>query len=551
MRLACREAWAKGKIAQVSNGRLSLIAACGLALLTGCSGDYWLGGLPNASAGASSSGGAAATPSLTLTADVVLTGDDSFEPVGEPCVIDGQGHSIRSVEPWNGHLWLHDCRLVGLGSEAKPSLDLTMDESAWTKVERCAFDGSGRVRLNNAADSTSLFSENTLLDNALLAEPELRDEALPIFLAEGGDGTGNKVFRGNKIFKGFVQFGKASHWLIGGDTAADSNILVGHRAGITLWGSDFTLRGNYVHDVYVTSPNEPLGNQESSLAVEYETTPDVLVEHNVFRKGHWVVRGITGEFRYNAVLDPGSSGWLQQPFEGTKVHHNLFLTYAYSGEEQGALPGSTPIEGGLTLVNFRKTGIQVFNNTFDGGGPVRNFVGPAVSVDSSCFLDSLRSNVFMRFPFSVPDGSQAAVRPPYGDGITPMPERLGYADYNLFYAPDAQPPRNYALGVAGLHLRADAGFGLNDAHPLGPVDEQVDPQFQMPPPLELPYDERDVVSGKLSVWQVLSSLRDLYTPAAKSPLTDAGDPADGSGVDIGAIGGGLAHTDDRFGGNQP
>jgi hypothetical protein len=260
-----------------------------------------------------------------------------------------------------------------------------------------------------------------------------------------------------------------------------------------------------------------------------------------------VVRGITGEFRYNAVLDPGSSGWLQQPFEGTKVHHNLFLTYAYSGEEQGMAAGSTQIEGGLTLVNFRKTGIQVYNNTFDGGGPARGFVGPAVSVDSSCFLDSLRSNDFMRFPFSVPDGSQAAVRPPYGDGITPMPELLGYADYNLFDAPDAQPPRNYALAVAGLHARADAGFGLNDAHPRGPVDEQVDPQFRQTPPLELPYDERDVVSGKLSVWQVLSTLRDLYTPDAKSPLVDTGDPADGAGVDIGAIGVGVANVDDRLG----
>ena len=60
----------------------------------------------------------------------------------------------------------------------------------------------------------------------------------------------------------------------------------------------------------------------------------------MLRKGHWVVRGIAGEFRYNAVLDPGSSGWLQQPFENTKVHHNLFLTYAYPGQEQGMPAGS-------------------------------------------------------------------------------------------------------------------------------------------------------------------------------------------------------------------
>ena len=518
-------------------------------MLAGCGGDFWLGGLPTGVAGAGGSAGSAAPPTEELDADVVLTGDEVFERGDVPCVIDGHGHSIRSVEPWHGHLWLHDCRLLNLGSEAKPSLDMVMDDSAWTKIERCTFDRSGRVRVNNAADSTTVFAENTLLANALLSEPPLRDDASPIFAAEGWDGTGSKVFRGNKVLKGFVLFGKASHWLIGGDTEADSNIIIGRRAGIDLWGSDFVVRGNYVHDVYVTSPDQPLGNQESSLAVVYETT-DVLIEHNVLRKGHWVVRGVTGEFRYNAVLDPGSSGWLQQPFENTKVHHNLFLTYAYSGEEQGLEPGSL-IESGLSLVNFRKTGIEVFNNTFDGGGAARRFTGPALDVDESSFLDSLRNNVFMRFPFEVADGSQAAVRPPLTEGIVPMPERLGYADYNLFYAPDVAQPRNYALAVAGRTARVDAGFALNDVPVMGAVDAQVEPQFLQEPPLALPFAEDQVVAGKLSVWQVLAQLRELYTPGAQSPLVDAGDPADGDATDIGAIGAGAPQADDRFGGKTP
>jgi hypothetical protein len=293
-----------------------------------------------------------------------------------------------------------------------------------------------------------------------------------------------------------------------------------------------------------------MGNQESALSVVYETT-GVLVEHNVLRKGHWVVRGTSGEFRYNAVLDPGASGWLQQPFEGTKVHHNLFLTYAAPGEEQGLAPDETLIESGISLVNFRASGIEIFSNTFDGGGPGRRFVGPAISVEQDSFLDSLRSNVFMRFAFELPDGSQAAIRPPLGEGAASAPVRLGYADYNLFHAPDAAAPKNYALSVAGRTQRTDAGFALNDARPGGPLDEQVDPGFRNEPPLELPFDESEVVAGRLGVWQVLGLLRELYTPASTSSLVDAGDPADGSGADIGAIGVGAPNVGDRFGGVAP
>ena len=121
----------------------------------------------------------------------------------------------------------------------------------------------------------------------------------------------------------------------------------------------------------------------------------------------------------------------------------------------------------------------------------------------------------------------------------------------MFHSPEAEAPRNYALLVAGLTERVDAGFALNDARPSGPVSEQVEPGFQSEPPLELPFDEADVLAGSLSVWQVLALLRELYTPAAESPLVDAGDPADGAGVDIGAVGVGAPHADDRFGGVAP
>jgi hypothetical protein len=46
---------------------------------------------------------------------------------------------------------------------------------------------------------------------------------------------------------------------------------------------------------------------------------------------------------------------------------------------------------------------------------------------------------------------------------------------------------------------------------------------------------------------MLAHFRKLYTPGKESPLIDSGDPADGAGVDIGAIGAGKEDKQDRFG----
>jgi hypothetical protein len=55
----------------------------------------------------------------------------------------------------------------------------------------------------------------------------------------------------------------------------------------------------------------------------------------------------------------------------------------------------------------------------------------------------------------------------------------------------------------------------------------------------------------VTVSQILSLYRGIYTPAANSPLIDAGSPSDDTGgarnTDIGAIGAGNAHPADQFG----
>lgn len=54
-----------------------------------------------------------------------------------------------------------------------------------------------------------------------------------------------------------------------------------------------------------------------------------------------------------------------------------------------------------------------------------------------------------------------------------------------------------------------------------------------------------------TVSQILSFYRGMYMPLADSPLVDSGDPTDDAGgarnTDIGAVGAGNPHPDDKFG----
>jgi len=66
-----------------------------------------------------------------------------------------------------------------------------------------------------------------------------------------------------------------------------------------------------------------------------------------------------------------------------------------------------------------------------------------------------------------------------------------------------------------------------------------------------PIGDGDVWLRRVTVSQILALYRTIYTPGAGSPLIDAGDPSDDTGgmrnTDIGAVGAGNPHPDDRFG----
>jgi hypothetical protein len=264
------------------------------------------------------------------------------------------------------------------------------------------------------------------------------------------------------------------------------------------------------------------------------------------RGGNGVVGTFSGgELRYNLLGDPSGGAWVVIGSDaGAQVHHNIFVRNARPAEKVTGVNVVAPATNPTSVV---------YNNTIDGSGACYGATSRAVAVDENAFLPSLRNNAIFNFPSD--DGADNTVFVGPGRTTTgelgvkgdPGPARLGYADFNLFYNLMARTTDNYGISVANLTERHSPGFALGDPIPGDAKDQQIDPRLAAPPPVVFAFADSDVVSGQVNVCQILAFYRGLYTPGSGSPLVDHGDPSDGPGTDIGAVGGGTPAGDDLFG----
>jgi hypothetical protein len=475
---------------------------------------------------------------LGIGEHIVLAGEDVLEVKGtpqKPCRIDANGQQIRTADGWRGWIRISQCEFRGLGSARLPAIDVTAaSEGDRIVIEHSAFHACGAVHLTNNGRSATVFRHNILHATSMVQVTNLPSESPPGFRATGRS-PARKLFQGNQVGKSVVLFENTSNWLIGGDTDEDSNILIGMRASLSLHRcGDMRVRGNYIH----TDIPSYRWSQVHTLAV-VPPCPGLVIEHNVFRHGQWVVRGLAGQFSYNLVLDADAHNFIIGPSDNTHIHHNIFARYCTVD----------PNLNSTIAVIYKAKDVQIYNNTFDGGGKEldRTWHVPAIEVGPAAFLTSLRNNVFFNHPTRFANGT-AIIRPGFAEKRTrPGPPRLGYADYNLFFNPDARERVHYALSVSGKTERVDAGFARNDVPAGGAKDAQVDPKFTGPIPKRFPFSDDDIRARKVSVAQVLAHYRKAYTPADGSQLIDAGDPADGRGSYIGAVGTGKGAPKDDFG----
>lgn len=475
---------------------------------------------------------------LAIGEEFTLSGEDVLEVIGTPeqrCRIDANGQTIKTSNDWTGTIKIVHSDIRGLGKPNRLAFDVkTRDSGDRIVIEHCDFHACGAIHVSNEGQSATVFCHNKILDNSMVPVTNLPSESPAIFVASGTS-PAPKKFQGNFISRSVVQFDNTRNWLIGGDRDEESNVFIGMRASLSIHRSDdCTVRGNYLH----TEIPSFRWSQVHTIAVVAPCN-NLVIEHNVIRHGQWVIRGLQGQFRYNLVLDADGHNFIIGPQRNTHIHHNIFARYCTIDPNLNA----------SIAVIYPGDDIQIYNNTFDAGGKdlARPWPVPAIEVGSSAFLQSLRSNVFFNHPTRFASGA-ATVRPGFSEKKTdPGPARLGYADYNLFFNPDAAEKDNYALSVAGKTERVDAGFAKHDAPVGGAKDAQVEPKFKGSTPKQFPFPDDDIRARKVKVSQILKHYREIYSPADGSPLVEAGDPADGKGNYIGAVGIGKDAPNDHFG----
>jgi hypothetical protein len=433
---------------------------------------------------------------MTLTSDLVLSGNTSFELIGtadQPAVLtSSNGSRIRSANGWTGHLKIQHADIIGLGKMDVPGIEVTVGGNNALEISDSIFDACGPPKLGAEGQATIAFNRNTLQPNILTPvndQPDYGDSHPSLWFTGGS--TGDKTFQGNHIGVSFVRFERTGNWTVGGDHDADGNIMIGVRSGMefdTVSGN-LTIRGNFSYHRY------PFGWSQGHNLDFIGDNASALIQDNVFRSSSWMIQSLPPgtQFQYNLLLDNINEAFFRDFGSTVKVHHNLLVNASW---QRTFLPSGGVLSGSGEFTN----------NTVDAGGARLGWLANSfIRAEGAAPLSALRNNVFTGFAY---ESSTDLV----GAGAASS------ADHNAFFNPDTTKLKAYG----------STGIGGNDV--------SGDPKFA---PREIPFQisDGDIWRRRVTVSQILSLYKTLYTPGSGSPLTNAG--ADGK--NIGAIG------DGRFG----
>jgi hypothetical protein len=435
---------------------------------------------------------------VTLDADLVLSGNTDLDWTDQTVV--GNGHHVASATGYSGNVIIKNAHVSGLGDYDQWGMDVITTGSV--SVEGSVFEATAPMQLEANGTAAITIRNNEFRSTNFVTYVASDPSRSPV-LQLSGSASGGKTVQSNRFGGGIVRFVDSDGWLVGGLAPGEGNILIGPRAVLSFSGSsNAVIQGNYdLHDYH--------GGWSQGFNLQFDNGSNgALAEHNVIRSSSWPVQTFGGEFRYNLVVDSGHDWW-RSARDDTKIHHNVFVhTLGPDGSFNGGI-----------MVYSGESGLDIYNNTFDGGGSVGEFAASAIVIGSGSVFASVRNNVFTNFSDS--------------DGLVSGSGSVTSADYNAFWNPLATNTSPYSAGLV---------TGAAPAH-----DVTSDPNFAGTPELPYQISAGCVWSRTYTTAQVLDHYRKMYAPGSGSPLTDAGDPADGAGTDIGAIGSGAGDPDDLFG----
>lgn len=452
---------------------------------------------------------------IDLGSDLVLTGDTDL--TWTDAVVNGHGHTVTAEAGYSGRIIISRSLVTGFaGFDNKIGIDVTTTGAV--DVSGSIFEATAPLHLvvNGRAPVDIIDNEfrSTNYVTYVASDPT-RSPVLEL----SGNTSGSKVMQGNNVAAGIVRIVGMAGWQIGGLRDSQGNIFMGPRCVLELDSSpDAIIQGNYLrHDYYG-------GFSQGFNLVLGGSSHGALTEHNVIRDGSWPLQSFGGEFRYNLMINSGHD-FIRSSRSRARFHHNI-LVHAQA-----------PNSGfdGVLLLYGDEQGIAFDANTVDAGGAVAGYDSPVIVLGSAgVSLASLRNNVFTQLV----DANGTWPYKAFVTGARTEPSvsapRVATADYNAWYNPLAATTRHYMPGiVAGTPGRHDLDRG---------------PMFAGDVP-RVPYriSEGAVWLRTYGVSRVLRDYRALYTPGPGSPLIDAGDPRDGKGTDIGAVGAGIPDPADRFG----
>ena len=427
---------------------------------------------------------------LPLGSDLILSGATDFD-LSDTTVI-GNGFRIVSAPGYSGNVAMTNAFLADVG-RAGYGIDITTSGSV--TIDHVIHEASAPVRI--ASSGTLTVTNNEFRENDLVTYAPTSDPDVAVLLVLAANSAASR-FEGNNVGGGVTHLNGSGRWQVGGLTADRGNVIIGPRGVLAIDSPGAVIQGNYLHHEYPTRWSQGFN------LITGAGLPGLLAEHNVIRKASWTVQNFCGEFRYNLIVDEGQHNSWRTSCSGTSIHHNLFT---HTGDHGTG-------DSGILWFYQGESGIAFYNNTLNGGGI---YDKPVLRLDNAASLSSYRNNVATAFTGS---------GPLVASGVAGV---IASADYNAWSVGGAQ---RYGTGVVvgspGQHDTGSATFAAAD-----------DSVYRI--------DEGLLWLRQSSAFDVLRYYRSLFTPASGSGLVDSGDPADGAGVDRGAVGTGIADPNDNFG----